>query len=152
MNCPSCGSDDSKVIDSRPSDERSIRRRRECQRCQKRFTTYEMIEVVPISVLKKDGTLEIFDPNKIIAGVRRACYKRPVNESQIAAMVTEIESELNNALRDTVTSVEIGNMVMEKLRKIDEVSYVRFASVYREFKDIETFMEELRALLRPTDN
>lgn len=152
MNCPSCGSDDSKVIDSRPSDERSIRRRRECQRCQKRFTTYEMIEVVPISVLKKDGTLEIFDPNKIIAGVRRACYKRPVNESQIAAMVTEIESELNNALRDTVTSVEIGNMVMEKLRKIDEVSYVRFASVYREFKDIETFMEELRALLRPTDS
>ena len=152
MNCPSCGSDDSKVIDSRPSDERSIRRRRECQRCQKRFTTYEMIEVVPISVLKKDGTLEIFDPNKIIAGVRRACYKRPVNESQIAAMVAEIEAELNNALRDTVTSVEIGNMVMEKLRKIDEVSYVRFASVYREFKDIETFMEELRALLRPTDN
>jgi transcriptional repressor NrdR len=105
-----------------------------------------------MSVVKKDGTLEIFDPNKIIAGVRRACYKRPVNESQIAAMVTEIESELNNALRDTVTSVEIGNMVMEKLRKIDEVSYVRFASVYREFKDIETFMEELRALLRPTDN
>ena len=152
MNCPSCGSDDSKVIDSRPSDERSIRRRRECQRCQKRFTTYEMIEVVPISVLKKDGTLEIFDPNKIIAGVRRACYKRPVNESQIAAMVAEIEAELNNALRDTVTSVEIGNMVMEKLRKRDEVSYVRFASVYREFKDIETFMEELRALLRPTDN
>ena len=146
MNCPSCGSDDSKVIDSRPSDERSIRRRRECQRCQKRFTTYEMIEVVPISVLKKDGTLEIFDPNKIIAGVRRACYKRPVNESQIAAMVAEIEAELNNALRDTVTSVEIGNMVMEKLRKIDEVSYVRFASVYREFKDIETFMAELRRL------
>lgn len=149
MNCPSCGSDDSKVIDSRPSDERSIRRRRECQQCQKRFTTYEMIEVVPISVIKKGGTLEIFDPNKIIAGVRRACYKRPVSEEQISAMVSEIETELTNALRDTVTSVEIGNMVMEKLRKIDEVSYVRFASVYREFKDIETFMEELRALLRP---
>ena len=147
MNCPSCGSPDSKVIDSRPSDARSIRRRRECQQCQKRFTTYEMIEAVPISVIKKDETLEIFDPNKIIAGVRRACYKRPVTEEQIAQMVSEIENELTNALRDTVTSAEVGNMVMDKLRVIDEVSYVRFASVYREFKDIETFMEELRAML-----
>ena len=147
MNCPSCGSPDSKVIDSRPSDARSIRRRRECQQCQKRFTTYEMIEAVPISVIKKDGTLEIFDPNKIIAGVRRACYKRPVTEEQIAEMVAEIENELTNELKDTVTSVEIGNMVMDKLRGIDEVSYVRFASVYREFKDIETFMQELRTML-----
>jgi transcriptional repressor NrdR len=106
-----------------------------------------MIEAVPISVIKKDETLEIFDPNKIIAGVRRACYKRPVTEEQIAQMVSEIENELTNALRDTVTSAEVGNMVMDKLRVIDEVSYVRFASVYREFKDIETFMEELRAML-----
>ena len=148
MKCPVCGSSESKVIDSRPSDERSIRRRRECLQCQKRFTTYEMIEAVPISVVKKDGTLEIFDPNKIIGGVRRACYKRPITEEQISTMVIEIETELSNALRDTVTSVEIGNMVMEKLRRIDEVSYVRFASVYREFKDIETFMEELRVLLK----
>ena len=148
MKCPVCGSSESKVIDSRPSDERSIRRRSECLQCQKRFTTYEMIEAVPISVVKKDGTLEIFDPNKIIGGVRRACYKRPITEEQISTMVVEIETELSNALRDTVTSVEIGNMVMEKLRRIDEVSYVRFASVYREFKDIETFMEELRVLLK----
>ena len=147
MNCPSCGSPKSNVIDSRPSDARSIRRRRECLQCQKRFTTYEMIEAVPISVIKKDGTLEIFDPNKIIAGVRRACYKRPVTEEQIAEMVTEIENELINALKDTVTSSEVGNMVMDKLRGIDEVSYVRFASVYREFKDIETFMQELRTML-----
>jgi len=150
MNCPSCGSTKSSVIDSRASDSRSIRRRRECVQCQKRFTTYEMIEAVPISVLKKDGTLEIFDPNKIIGGVRSACYKRPVTEDQIAEMVTEIENELTNALKDTVTSAEIGNMVMDKLRGIDEVSYVRFASVYREFKDIETFMEELRAMLSPS--
>ena len=147
MNCPSCGSPDSKVIDSRPSDARSIRRRRECQQCQKRFTTYEMIEAVPISVIKKDGTLEIFDPNKIIAGVRRACYKRPVTEEQIAEMVAEIENELTNELKDTVTSVEIGNMVMDKLRGIDEVSYVRFASVYRQFKDVNTFIAEIEKLL-----
>lgn len=152
MNCPSCGSTKSSVIDSRASDSRSIRRRRECVQCQKRFTTYEMIESVPISVIKKDGTLEIFDPNKIIAGVRRACYKRPVTEEQIAQMVTEIENELTNDLKDTVTSVEVGNMVMDKLRRIDEVSYVRFASVYREFKDIETFMEELRAMLSHPEN
>lgn len=147
MNCPVCGSSESKVIDSRPSDSQSIRRRRECLQCQKRFTTYEMIESVPISVIKKNKSREIFDPNKIIAGVRRACYKRPVTEEQIAQMVADIENELTNTLRDSVTSVEIGNMVMQKLRNIDEVSYVRFASVYREFKDIETFMEELKELL-----
>ncbi len=146
MNCPSCSSPDSKVIDSRPSDKSSIRRRRECLNCGKRFTTYEIIEATPMFVTKKDGSKEIFDKNKIAAGVRRACYKRPVTEEAISALTTEIENELVNSLRDEITTAEIGNMVMEKLRKIDEVSYVRFASVYREFKDIETFLEELRGL------
>ena len=146
MNCPSCSSPDSKVIDSRPSDKSSIRRRRECLNCGKRFTTYEIIEATPRFVTKKDGSKEIFDKNKIAAGVRRACYKRPVTEEAISALTTEIENELVNSLRDEITTAEIGNMVMEKLRKIDEVSYVRFASVYREFKDIETFLEELRGL------
>ncbi len=146
MKCPSCGSNDFKVLDSRPTDSKTIRRRRECQNCQKRFTTYEIIEAVPIYVIKKSGTLEIFDPNKIIAGVRRACYKRPVTDEQIQAIVNEIENELANKLTENITSEEIGNMVMEKLREIDEVSYVRFASVYREFKDVETFMNALRVL------
>lgn len=146
MKCPACGSNDFKVLDSRPTDSQTIRRRRECQKCQKRFTTYEIIEAVPISVVKKNGSLEIFDPNKIIAGVRRACYKRPVSDGQIQNLVTEIENEVANNLKETVTTEEIGNMVMDKLRVIDEVSYVRFASVYREFKDVETFMNALRGL------
>ncbi len=144
MNCPACGHPDSKVLDSRPSDSSSIRRRRECLGCQKRFTTYEIIEAVPLSVKKKSGMLEIFDPNKIKAGVRRACYKRPVTEEQINKLVGEIENELMNTLGDSVTSSEIGNLVMDKLRDIDEVSYVRFASVYREFKDVETFLSEIK--------
>ncbi len=147
MNCPVCGSSKSTVLDSRPSDASSIRRRRECVNCQKRFTTYEIIESVPLSVKKKNGQLEIFDPNKLKAGIRRACYKRPVSEEQINAVVAEIENELMNTLGDSVRSSEIGNLVMEKLKDIDEVSYVRFASVYREFKDVETFMNELRELL-----
>ncbi len=147
MKCPVCSNPESKVIDSRPSDKSSIRRRRECLGCGKRFTTYEIIEASPIFVIKKDGTKEIFDQNKIAAGVRRACYKRPVSEEQIATLVGEIENEIVNSLRDDVTTSEIGEMVMDKLRKIDEVSYVRFASVYREFKDVETFLEELRGLL-----
>ena len=147
MNCPACGNSESKVIDSRPSDPTSIRRRRECLNCQKRFTTYEIIESVPISVEKKNKTLEIFDPQKIKNGVRRACYKRPVTESQIANLISEIETELLNNLRESVPSSEIGNMVMEKLKKIDEVSYVRFASVYKEFKDVETFLKEISSLM-----
>jgi transcriptional repressor NrdR len=146
MNCPACSSPESKVIDSRPTETGSIRRRRECLSCQRRFTTYEIIEAIPMSVVKKDGTLEIFDPNKIIAGVRRACYKRPVTEEQIAAMVSEIENEIGNNLNENISTEEIGNMVMDKLREIDEVSYVRFASVYRDFKDVETFMNALRGL------
>ncbi len=151
MNCPSCGHPDSKVLDSRPADQTSIRRRRECLKCQRRFTTYEIIEAVPLSVKKKNGQLEIFDPNKIKAGVRRACYKRPVTEEQLDKLVSEIENELMNKLGDSVTSTEIGNLVMEKLRDIDEVSYVRFASVYREFKDVETFLKELRGLFVEKD-
>ena len=146
MNCPSCGSNDFKVLDSRPTDSKTIRRRRECQSCQKRFTTYEIIEAVPLSVVKKNGVLEIFDPNKIIAGVRRACYKRPVTDEQIQDIVSDIENEHANNLKENITTEEIGNMVMDKLREIDEVSYVRFASVYREFKDVETFMNALRGL------
>ena len=146
MKCPICGFPDSKVVDSRPTDEASIRRRRECLECHKRFTTYEIINEVPISVIKKNRTREIFDPNKIITGLRRACYKRPVTEAQIAELVSEIESELSNSLTTEVTSTEIGNLVMEKLKLIDEVSYVRFASVYREFKDVNTFLEELKLL------
>lgn len=146
MKCPVCANTDSKVIDSRPTEDSSIRRRRECLSCQKRFTTYEIVEAVPLAVIKKNKTREVFDPNKIIAGLRRACYKRPVYESQMANLVSEIETELANSLRDSVTSEEIGNLVMKKLRKIDEVSYVRFASVYQEFKDVETFMDALKSL------
>ena len=146
MNCPACGNSDSKVIDSRPSDKASIRRRRECLGCGKRFTTYEIIEATPLFVIKKDGSKEIFDPNKISAGIRRACYKRPVTEEQISTLVNEIENEIVNSLRDDVPTAELGDMVMDKLRKIDEVSYVRFASVYREFKDIDSFLDELRGL------
>lgn len=146
MKCPVCSNPESKVIDSRPSDKSSIRRRRECLGCGKRFTTYEIIEASPVFVIKKDGSKEIFDRNKIAAGVRRACYKRPVTEEQIASLVSEIENEITNSLREDINTAEIGDMVMNGLRKIDEVSYVRFASVYREFKDIETFLDELRGL------
>ncbi len=146
MKCPACGYFDSKVVDSRPTDDSSIRRRRECLECHKRFTTYEIIDEVPISVIKKDKTKEIFDPNKIITGLRRACYKRPVSEAQLAGIVSEVETEISNSLRNEVTSAELGDMVMSKLKRIDEVSYVRFASVYREFKDVNTFLEELRLL------
>ncbi len=144
MKCPNCGYPDSKVIDSRPVEERnSIRRRRECLACQKRFTTFEVIESVQILVLKKDGTRELFDRSKMLSGILKACEKRPVNGEEIAA---EIESELQNALVQEVTSQQIGELIMEKLKGRDEVAYVRFASVYREFKDIDTFLAELREL------
>lgn len=146
MKCPACGYFDSKVVDSRPTDDASIRRRRECLECHKRFTTYEIIDEVPISVIKKNKTKEIFDPNKILTGLRRACYKRPVTEAQLSKLVSEVEAEITNSLRNEITSSELGNMVMSKLKLIDEVSYVRFASVYREFKDVNTFLEELKLL------
>ena len=144
MKCPSCGFSDTKVIDSRPvSDGSSIRRRRECPECQKRFTTFEMVESVQIVVVKKNGSKELFDKNKLLSGLLKACQKRPVNAEEIA---NEIEQELQNSLRLEISSRDIGTLVMEKLKVCDEVAYVRFASVYREFKDIETFLAELAVL------
>lgn len=144
MKCPACGHPDSKVIDSRPvSDGNSIRRRRECLVCQKRFTTFEMIESVQIIVVKKDGSKELFDRNKLLGGLLKACQKRPVNAEEV---VTDIETELQNSLRLEVPSRELGEMVMSRLQKIDEVAYVRFASVYREFKDLDTFLAELTVM------
>lgn len=144
MKCPVCGFADSKVIDSRHVEEgNSIRRRRECLACQKRYTTFEIVETVQVIVTKKNGTKELFDRNKLLSGLLKACQKRPVNAEDIAA---EIESELQNSLRTEISTGEIGEMVMVKLKEKDEVAYVRFASVYREFKDIETFMAELRRL------
>ena len=144
MKCPACGAQDSRVLDSRPVDEgASIRRRRECPVCGKRFTTYEVIDSVPITVLKKDGTREFFDKHKLQSGLLKACQKRPVNAE---ALVAEIEAELQNSLTLEVSSRQLGEMVMQKLKDRDDVAYVRFASVYREFKDLDTFLAELREL------
>lgn len=149
MKCPFCGFEESKVIDSRPTDEgERIRRRRECMQCAKRFTTYEIIENVPIIVVKKDKSREEFDRDKLFRGILRSCEKRPVPIDVIDGLVDDIESSLQNSLDREVTSVHIGEMVMDKLKGIDEVAYVRFASVYRQFKDINTFMDELAKLLR----
>lgn len=144
MKCPACGCADSKVIDSRPVEEgNSIRRRRECLACQKRFTTFEIIETVQIVVVKKNGTKELFDRNKLLSGLLKACQKRPVNAEEL---VSEIENEIYNSLTPEITTGEIGELVMKHLKEKDEVAYVRFASVYREFKDIETFLAELKQL------
>lgn len=148
MKCPFCGYTESKVIDSRPTDEsEKIRRRRECISCGKRFTTYEIIESVPIIVVKKDKSREAFDRVKLFNGMLRACEKRQVSISQLEEAVNQIEAELQNSLDREVTSIHIGELAMEKLKNLDEVAYVRFASVYRQFKDINTFMEELAKLL-----
>ncbi len=148
MKCPFCGFTDSKVIDSRPAEDgTTIRRRRECLECQKRFTTYEIIERMPLVVIKRDGSRESFDKVKIINGVIRACEKRPVTMTQIESLANEIELELRGRLESEVSSELIGEMVMTRLKDLDEVAYVRFASVYRSFKDINTFMEELTKLL-----
>lgn len=144
MKCPACGYPESKVIDSRPASEGySIRRRRECLSCQKRFTTFETIETVQLIVVKKSGVKELFDKQKLLSGVLKSTEKRPVDAF---ALVNEIEAELQNSLRQEVSSTEIGEMVMSKLKAVDEVSYVRFASVYREFRDIDTFLSELKDL------
>lgn len=144
MKCPACGHPDLKVIDSRPIEEgNSIRRRRECLQCAKRFTTFEMIEQAQIMVLKKDGSKEPFDRNKLITGILKSTRKRTVDAD---AIVDGIESELQNTLRLEVPSVEIGELVLEKLKAIDEISYVRFASVYRDFTDVDSFMDELKLL------
>ncbi|MBQ1967470.1 MAG: transcriptional repressor NrdR [Clostridia bacterium] len=148
MKCPFCGYEESKVIDSRPTDEgEKIRRRRECISCGKRFTTYEIIESVPIVVVKKDKSRQAFDRVKLFNGMLRACEKRPVSIEQLDKVVSEIEADLQNSLDREVTSVHIGELVMDKLKELDEVAYVRFASVYRQFKDINTFMDELAKLL-----
>ena len=148
MKCPFCGCEESKVIDSRPTDEgERIRRRRECIGCFKRFTTYEIIESVPVIVVKKDKSREVFDRNKLFNGLLRACEKRPVSLESIEHAVDQIEATLQNSLDREVTSVHIGELAMDKLKDLDEVAYVRFASVYRQFKDINTFMDELAKLL-----
>ncbi|MBR3969122.1 MAG: transcriptional regulator NrdR [Clostridia bacterium] len=148
MKCPFCGYEESKVIDSRPTDEgERIRRRRECLKCTKRFTTYEMIESLPIVVIKKDGSRETFDRQKLITGMLRACEKRPVSIEMLDRAISDIETVIQNSLDREVSSDKIGELVMEKLKGIDEVAYVRFASVYRQFKDINTFMDELNKLL-----
>ena len=148
MKCPYCGYEESKVIDSRPADDgERIRRRRECLGCGKRFTTHEVIETVPIIVVKRDRSREVFDRNKLLSRILRACEKRKVSIEQIEKMVDDIEMKLQNSLDREVTSQFIGELAMEELKKVDEVSYVRFASVYRQFKDINTFLEELNKLM-----
>lgn len=148
VKCPYCGYGEDKVIDSRPTDDgEKIRRRRECLKCQKRFTTYEIVESLPIIVIKKDRSREVFNREKLLNGLLRACEKRAVSLDKLEAVVDEIESMIQNSLDREVTSDKIGELVMEKLKAIDEVAYVRFASVYRQFKDVETFMKELQSLL-----
>ena len=148
MKCPFCGYSESRVIDSRPTDEgERIRSRRECLKCSKRFTTYEIIENVPIVVIKKDKSRETFDRNKLLSGLLRACEKRPVSIDTLERIVDEIETLLQNSLDREVSSQRIGTYAMEKLKTVDEVAYVRFASVYRQFKDINSFMEELSKII-----
>lgn len=148
LKCPFCGFDESKVIDSRPTDEGvRIRRRRECLSCQKRFTTYEIIESLPLLVIKKDNSREAFDRNKLLNSLLRACEKRTVSFDELQKAVDEIENILQNSLDREITSQKIGELAMEKLMALDEVAYVRFASVYRQFRDINIFMDELKKLM-----
>ncbi len=148
MRCPYCGSVDTKVVDSRYSEDmEAIRRRRECLNCGKRFTTYERVEIAPIIVIKKNGEKEEFNAEKIKKGMKRACEKRPINEEDIDIAVREIERDLRKRDSIEVSSMEIGEMVMEKLRSMDKVAYIRFASVYREFEDVETFQKEINLIL-----
>ena len=148
MKCPYCDFDTSKVVDSRPIEEgNSIRRRRECENCKRRFTTYEKIEQVNVMVVKKDGAREFFDREKILKGIIRSCEKRPISIKQMENIVTDIEKEIVNMMQREISSEEIGNLVMDKLKDIDEVSYVRFASVYRQFKDVTSFLDELKNII-----
>lgn len=149
MRCPFCGYEESRVVDSRPTEENEkIRRRRECLKCNSRFTTYEVIETVPIMVVKKDKSREAFDRDKLTRGILRSCEKRPVTANEIEKMVDRIEAELSNSLQREVTSYRIGELVMKYLKPIDEVAYVRFASVYRQFGDIGAFMDELKSMIK----
>ena len=148
MRCPFCGDDNTRVIDSRPADEnQAIRRRRQCDECGKRFTTYEKIETIPLTVIKKDQSREEYDRAKIQDGVMRACYKRPISVEQIEKVIDDIETEIFNKEEREIPSTEIGEIVMNRLKDLDAVTYVRFASVYREFKDVNTFMDELKKIL-----
>ena len=148
MKCPYCGYKESKVVDSRPAEEgASIRRRRECLSCGKRFTTYETVESLPMVVVKRDGSRQSFDRRKVVNGMLRACEKRPVSVAQLEKIGEEIEQELQNSLEREISTEHVGELVMDKLKGLDEVAYVRFASVYRQFKDINTFMRELNKLL-----
>ena len=152
MKCPFCNNDDTKVIDSRSQDENSaIRRRRLCEKCGKRFTTYERIDTIPMTVIKNNGTRETFDKNKLISGIMKSCNKRPITAKQISDIADDIENAVMSSMDKEIESKEIGSMVMDRLKKIDEVAYVRFASVYRQFKDINTFMEELAKMLNEKD-
>ena len=149
MKCPYCAYLESKVVDSRPAEEgASIRRRRDCLSCHERFTTYETVESLPLVVVKRDGSRQSFDRNKVMGGLIRACEKRPVSVGTLEGIVNEIEQKLQNEMEREVSSAQIGELVMERLKKVDEVAYVRFASVYRQFKDINTFMQELNKLLK----
>lgn len=148
MKCPYCGYNETKVVDSRSTDDNmAIRRRRECLKCNKRYTTYEKIENVPILVVKKNMNREYFDRTKILNGLIKACEKRPVSRKQIENITDEVEKKINNNMITEISSSEIGEIIMENLKKVDEVSYVRFASVYRQFKDINTFMQEIKNLI-----
>ncbi len=152
MKCPKCGYPESKVVDSRPTDDgQRIRRRRECMVCQQRFTTYEAIESQPLVIIKRDRSRQVFDRNKLLSGLLRACEKRPVDLETLERAIDDIETKLQNSLEREITSVEIGEMALEKLRDIDEIAYVRFASVYRDFKDIESFSDALNTLKKKED-
>ena len=148
MKCPYCGRINTRVIDSRPADDgESIRRRRECDTCGRRFTTYEKVETIPVIVIKKDNNRETYDRSKVEAGVLRACHKRPISASQITQLVDEVETEIFNLEEKEISSQTVGELVMNKLKSLEAVAYVRFASVYREFKDVNTFLEELKKVL-----
>ena len=149
MRCPFCSYSESKVIDSRPADDgQKIRRRRECMQCAKRFTTYEAIESMPVIVVKRDKSRQVFDRNKLLSGMLRACVKRPVTLEQIESAIDEIETSLQNSLDREINSTQLGELTLQKLKDIDEIAYVRFASVYRDFKDIDSFLSELNNLRR----
>ena len=148
MKCPFCGNENTKVIDSRPTDDCSIRRRRQCEECGKRFTTYEKVETLPLIVIKKDNNREPYDRQKILAGIVRSCHKRPISLEQINHTVDEIENQIFNLEEKEVTTTDIGAIVVDKLKQLDEVAYVRFASVYREFKDVNTFLDEINKILK----
>lgn len=148
MKCPFCGKDNTKVIDSRPTEDAAIRRRRQCESCGRRFTTYEKVETMPMMVIKKDDNREPYDRDKIVAGIVRSCHKRPIPMSRINEMVDEVETVIFNSGKREISADEIGTLVMDKLKDLDEVAYVRFASVYREFKDVNTFMDEIKKIMK----